>query len=622
MDKHTLGEDLPRVRTEISAMKELNHQHICKLYQVIETDEKFFMVIEYCPGGELFDYIVAKDRLPEDEARVFFRQIFAAVAHIHDKGYAHRDLKPENLLLDEDQDLKLIDFGLCAKPKGGMHRHLSTCCGSPAYAAPELIAGKEYLGAEADMWSMGVLLYALLCGFLPFDDDNIPFLYKKIQTGKYEVPKWLSRESINVLAAMLQVDPKKRITIKELLHHPWVQKDFNHSVSWRSKFKSRVDEDCITELAVYYGKTKSEMKAMVEEWKYEYLTATYLLLLNKKTTGRPIRLLPQRALTERQRAPSVDLSEVIDSPFIDTIKRCTERSSARPSGRRTRHTARDIEDQENFAVPAAVTNTPRPKRPPTYGMSSPPPPTSCLRNRTATKSSPPPMSAILTTDARTPRQVRMLDDNAYSAAAVLSPSRSVDSQLNNMAVTQSHKTPVSAQNGAVRAVAALKPDTVSSPVTASKRKAGGSVDTELDRIHLQWDTPVCKSAKKTVFGSIERGMDRIRTMLTPRKKGYIADLPRKVKATYNVSNTCQRGPDYILHQLKTVIADRKIPFKQLGYTLRCRVMDDWGKVRLSFDLEVVQLHKVNLMGVRRKRVKGDTWHYKKLCEDILSSAKL
>ncbi|XP_075344756.1 uncharacterized protein LOC142402824 [Mycteria americana] len=117
MDKLALGDDLPRVKIEIDAMKNLRHQHICQLYHVIETSKKIFMVLEYCPGGELFDYIIAKDRLSEEEARVFFRQIVSAIAYVHSQGYAHRDLKPENLLIDEEHHLKLIDFGLCAKPK-------------------------------------------------------------------------------------------------------------------------------------------------------------------------------------------------------------------------------------------------------------------------------------------------------------------------------------------------------------------------------------------------------------------------------------------------------------------------------------------------------------------------
>ncbi|NXX69841.1 MELK kinase, partial [Spizella passerina] len=117
MDKLALQDDLPRVKLEIDAMKDLSHQHICRLYHVIETPKKIFMVLEYCPGGELFDYIISKDHLSEEEARVFFRQIVSAIAYVHSQGYAHRDLKPENLLIDEEHNLKLIDFGLCAKPK-------------------------------------------------------------------------------------------------------------------------------------------------------------------------------------------------------------------------------------------------------------------------------------------------------------------------------------------------------------------------------------------------------------------------------------------------------------------------------------------------------------------------
>ena len=157
------------------------------------------MVLEYCPGGELFDYIVDRERLSEDESRAFFRQIVAAVAYIHQSGYAHRDLKPENILIDEEQQLKLIDFGLCANPKGGIASILETCCGSPAYAAPELVSGRNYIGSEADIWSMGVLLYALLCGFLPFDDENISSLYRKIQLGIYEKPSWLTIDSLHLL---------------------------------------------------------------------------------------------------------------------------------------------------------------------------------------------------------------------------------------------------------------------------------------------------------------------------------------------------------------------------------------------------------------------------------------
>ncbi|CAJ0965668.1 unnamed protein product [Ranitomeya imitator] len=308
MDKESLGDDLPRVKTEIEAMKNLSHQHVCRLYHVIETPKKIFMVLEYCPGGELFDYIIAKDRLSEDEARVFFRQIVSAVAYIHSQGYAHRDLKPENLLIDEDQNLKLIDFGLCARPKGGMDYHLMTCCGSPAYAAPELVQGKAYIGSEADIWSMGVLMYALMCGFLPFDDDNVMLLYKKIMRGKYEIPKWLSPGSVLLLSQMLQVDPKKRISVKHLLRHPWLFQGYPCPVEWYSKCPlGYMDEDCMTELSVYSKLSKETMSQLISEWNYDHTTATYLLLQAKKSKGKPVRLVRSLAAVEPSGSSFQDL---------------------------------------------------------------------------------------------------------------------------------------------------------------------------------------------------------------------------------------------------------------------------------------------------------------------------
>ncbi|CAH3025008.1 unnamed protein product, partial [Porites evermanni] len=294
MNKKELGSDLPRVQREIDAMKNLTHQHVCQLYHVIQTEEYIFMVMEYAPGGELFDYIVAKDKLREDEARGFFRQIVSAVAYIHDRGYAHRDLKPENLLLDDDQNIKLIDFGLVAKPRGGMTDHLDTCCGSPAYAAPELISGFPYHGNEVDLWSMGVLLYALLCGFLPFDDDNTFKLYKLIQKGEYEVPEWLSPGSAKILSQLLQVNPKRRVTIKGLLNHEWMVKGYAAPVRWTSRIKKdKPDPGVLLEMASYYDVSLEAMNKRVMDWKYDEVTAMYFLLCKKKSKGQPPELLPR-----------------------------------------------------------------------------------------------------------------------------------------------------------------------------------------------------------------------------------------------------------------------------------------------------------------------------------------
>ncbi|XP_055647615.1 maternal embryonic leucine zipper kinase isoform X1 [Falco peregrinus] len=294
MDKLALGDSLSSIKLEIDAMKNLSHQHICRLYHVIETSKNIFLVLEYCSGGELYSYVTSKCRLSEERSRAFFRQIVSAIAYVHSQGYAHRDVKPENVLVDEEHNLKLTDFGLCAKPKGGLDKPLHARCGSPAYAAPEVIQGKPYIGSEVDVWSMGVLLYTLLCGVHPFDDagDNtIVSVYRRVLNGQYNIPDWLSPSSMLLLNQMLQVDPKKRITVKQLLHHPWLMEGYSRAVKWQTDYPLvQLDEECIAELSVFYKQSKETILDLISEWKYDEMSATYLLLQSKKARGKPISL--------------------------------------------------------------------------------------------------------------------------------------------------------------------------------------------------------------------------------------------------------------------------------------------------------------------------------------------
>ncbi|KAF9586549.1 Protein kinase [Lunasporangiospora selenospora] len=207
-----------RVKREIQYLKLLRHPHIIKLYEVISTPTSIYMVIEYA-GGELFNYIVDNTRLSEDEARRFFQQIVCAIEYCHRHKIVHRDLKPENLLLDPSMNVKIADFGLSNIMTDG--DFLKTSCGSPNYAAPEVISGKLYAGPEVDVWSCGVILYVMLCGRLPFDDDYIPLLFKKINGGIYSLPSFLSPETKYLLTSMLVVDPLKRITIAEIRQNAW-----------------------------------------------------------------------------------------------------------------------------------------------------------------------------------------------------------------------------------------------------------------------------------------------------------------------------------------------------------------------------------------------------------------
>ena len=211
-----------RIEREIQYLQLLRHPHIIKLYTVITMPGEIVMVLEYA-GGELFDYIVHNGKMAEDKARKFFQQIVCAVEYCHRHKIVHRDLKPENLLLDDQLNVKIADFGLSNIMTDG--NFLKTSCGSPNYAAPEVISGKLYAGPEVDVWSCGVILYVLLVGRLPFDDEYIPSLFKKIAQGNYHVPSYLSSGAVRLIRKMLQTNPMSRITIQEIRQDPWFTTD-------------------------------------------------------------------------------------------------------------------------------------------------------------------------------------------------------------------------------------------------------------------------------------------------------------------------------------------------------------------------------------------------------------
>lgn len=182
----------------------------------LEADNRY-LILEYIEGGELFEYIVQKGRLEIQEALRYFQQIIYAVHYCHCFNIAHRDLKPENILLDKDKNVKIADFGMAAWE--GAAEMLETSCGSPHYASPEILNGKKYSGASADVWSCGVILYALVSGSLPFHDEVIETLLRKVRLGEYQMPRDIPSEAQNLISRMLQKDVSKRITILEVMGH-------------------------------------------------------------------------------------------------------------------------------------------------------------------------------------------------------------------------------------------------------------------------------------------------------------------------------------------------------------------------------------------------------------------
>lgn len=210
---------LMKVEREIAIMKLINHPHVLGLYDVYENNTHLYLVLEHVSGGELFDYLVRKGRLSEREARRFFRQIISAVDFCHKHKVCHRDLKPENLLLDESKNIKVADFGMASLQVGT--KLLETSCGSPHYACPEVIRGEQYDGRKADVWSCGVILFALLVGALPFDDDNLRVLLEKVKKGHFQIPSYIAPGAQELLKGMVEVNPRKRLTFDSVMKHPW-----------------------------------------------------------------------------------------------------------------------------------------------------------------------------------------------------------------------------------------------------------------------------------------------------------------------------------------------------------------------------------------------------------------
>jgi carbon catabolite-derepressing protein kinase len=217
---------MSNIKREISIMSKLNNPNIVKLHEVLATKTKIYFVMDFIKGGELFAK-VAKGRFTEDLSRKYFQQLISAVGYCHSRGVFHRDLKPENLLLDENANLKVSDFGLSAvtgqiRPDGLLH----TLCGTPAYVAPEILTKKGYDGAKVDVWSCGIVLYVLTAGYLPFNDPNLMAMYKKIYKGEYRCPKWFSPELKRFLSRLLDTNPETRITVHEILRDPWFKKGY------------------------------------------------------------------------------------------------------------------------------------------------------------------------------------------------------------------------------------------------------------------------------------------------------------------------------------------------------------------------------------------------------------
>jgi maternal embryonic leucine zipper kinase len=505
---------------------------------------------------------VARERLKESEARSFFRQIVSALKYVHEMGYCHRDLKPENLLLDDDGNIKLIDFGLCGEPES-ITDWMETSCGSPAYAAPELIQGLKYHGPKADAWSLGVLLYALLNGFLPFDDEHTAYLYELIKKGDYDVPEWLSQGSIHILAQLLKTRPDKRISIDDLLIHPWLLKDNDRPVDWKSRIDLKeLDMDVINVMADFNGKSSEETLSEVRKWNYDSTGTTYFLLLQQKRRGeKPHYKIPKLRIHHVLQTTSPP-----PSPLAIEKKVPLSNNHLQPEKKINGVTASNGDDTDEPSAPPI----PQPRK--LSIGATPSIPTGELTNLMRLVQGHPQV-----------RKIVSVDEEKYVKAKPPPPFLELSNSV-KQTVSYDDRLHIIAE-GDESKVEVKRSQSIKPPSTPQPTKRGFFT----------------KVMKKLHPGKTEAG-------------------PKEVKGQFTVSTTSLKTPDVVLDTLMQVLTKRNIPFTRKDYKLRCKPQTTRGSV--EFELEVCQLRRLDMRGVRRKRLHGDVWVYKTVCDEVVKDANL
>ncbi|XP_055601667.1 uncharacterized protein LOC129750686 isoform X3 [Uranotaenia lowii] len=366
IDKTCLDEEnLAKTFREISILKVLHHPHITRLYEVMESRNKIYLVTEHAARGEIFDHLVANGRMKEEEAARIFSQIISAVDYCHGKGIVHRDLKAENVLLDNEMNVKLADFGFSNTFTDGIP--LKTWCGSPPYAAPEVFQGVEYDGPRSDIWSLGVVLYVLVCGALPFDGATLHDLRSVVVAGKFRIPFFMSQECEHLIRHMLVVEPEKRYTLKQIANHKWLEM-YNsipllETGTFQQPESANLDTIVMTHMLQLPGLTADMIAQSVHENRFDHIYAIYYLLVDKLKQKRKekSRLQHHASLAySRSRKTSittgvVDRTEVIKNDSLERLSPLTSTGSPILSMSGGFGTTEDLEKYDNDSANMART---------------------------------------------------------------------------------------------------------------------------------------------------------------------------------------------------------------------------------------------------------------------------
>ncbi|KAM4691013.1 MAP/microtubule affinity-regulating kinase 3 isoform 7-T7 [Rhinophrynus dorsalis] len=642
---------LQKLFREVRIMKILNHPNIVKLFEVIETEKTLYLVMEYASGGEVFDYLVAHGRMKEKEARAKFRQIVSAVQYCHQKHIVHRDLKAENLLLDADMNIKIADFGFSNEFTVG--NKLDTFCGSPPYAAPELFQGKKYDGPEVDVWSLGVILYTLVSGSLPFDGQNLKELRERVLRGKYRIPFYMSTDCENLLKRFLVLNPSKRGTLEQIMKDRWI--NAGHEEDELKPFvepELDIADQKRIDIMIGMGYSREEIQESLSKMKYDEITATYLLLGRKSSELDASDSSSNSNLSLAKVRPSSDLNNSTGQSPHHKVQRSISSSQKQ----------RRYSDHAGPAIPPVTTY---PKRSQTSttdndlkeeGVQSRKSSSSAVSGRGVTPPSP------MLGNANNPNKADIPDRKKSSVVPNNNSTSSGMSRRNTYVCSERASTDRHSviQNGKENSTipeqrtsvasthsitSTTTPDRMRFPRgTASRSTFHGQLRERRTATYngppaspsLSHEaTPLSQTRSRgssNLFSKLTSKLTRrnmsfrfikSRNVSGDQKDENKESKPRSLRFTWSMKTTSSMDPNDMMREIRKVLDANNCDYEQRErFLLFCVHGDGHAENLVQWEMEVCKLPRLSLNGVRFKRISGTSIAFKNIASKIANELKL